>query len=158
MKHLVINYDCLNLYIIFAKTYKMAVDESAYNTSNGKLDPWYYQIPCKYGYIYPYSSTKLAFYCEGYKIKQKIIRELPEIELIQDGDIEGVFIFTPDQFDKIAKYARPKKRRRLSEKHRNILMESNQCYRFKSKKGGSDGSLGSQERISGTRESSDMAT
>jgi len=81
---------------------------------------------------------------------------LPEIELIQDGNFEGVFIFDLNQFEKIAKYARPKKRRRLSEKHRSRLLESNLKCRFKSKKCDSNAGLNGQDRLSKAGECSDM--
>jgi len=151
-----LDYNCLNLQLVYGLEYKINYDQTAYAEQNGRKNPWHFQIPCKYGYIYPYSNTKLAFYCRGYKIKQRIIRELPEIELIQDGDIEGVFIFTLNQFEKIAKYARPKKRRRLSEKHRNSLLESNLRYRFKPKKCDSNAGLSGQDRLSEAGEYSDM--
>jgi len=148
--------NCINLKKILGKKYWIALDASAIHEVGGKSDPWYFQLPCKFGYIYPYSNTKLAFYCHGYKIKQRIIRELPEIEIIQDGDVEAVFIFPLSQFEKIGKYARPKKRRRLSEKHRNRLLESNLGCRFKSSNCDSNGGLGRQDRLSKAGECSDV--
>jgi len=147
---------CINLKNSFGLKYKITLDISAIHEVGGRSDPWYFQIPCKFGHIYPYSDTMLAFYCMGYKIKHKIIRELPEIEIIQDGDVEAVFIFPLSQFEKIAKYARPKKRRRLSEKHHSRLLDSNLGCRFKSSNCDSNGGLGRQDRLSEAEEYADM--
>jgi len=112
----------INLKDIYGKQYKIELDEAAKYEVNGKNDPWLFQIPCRYGHIYPYSDKFLAFYCIGTKTKGKIIREQPDIELVQDGDIEGVFLFTLDQFNTIAKHAKPKTKRRLSPEHKAKLI------------------------------------
>jgi len=83
-------------------------------------NPWDLQIPCTYGHIYPYSNNMLGFYCSGYKIKAKIIRET-DFELIQDGDTEGVFLFPPKRMKEMAKYAKPKSRRKMTAKQKADL-------------------------------------
>jgi len=74
---------------------------------------------------------------------------VPDIELVQDGDKEGVFRFTPGQFEIVAKYARPRRRRRLSKDHKQKLAESSSNHRFFSKKHGSEVSLGRLYRVLG---------
>jgi hypothetical protein len=130
---------------IFGKRYKTEFDPAAYEEPGGKTDLWYCQIPCKYGCIYPYSSDKLAFYCDGYRIKTKIIREHPEIKLLQDGDIEAVFIFPVRQFDILAKYAKPRRKRRLSATHKEKLASSGLPFRFETRTDGSEASSGHRE-------------
>jgi len=67
---------------------------------------------------------------------------VPDIELVQDGDKEGVFRFTPGQFEIVAKYARPRRRRRLSKEHKQKLTKAGSRHRFFSKKHGSEASFG----------------
>jgi len=112
----------LNLKELFEKRFKIAIDESAFQLGESKDNPWYFQVPCKYGHIYPYSDKVLGFYCESGNIRKRLNREHPGIEIINwSDDGEAVFLFTPDQFDLIAKYAKPKRKKRLSQDHRRKL-------------------------------------
>ena len=133
----------------YGDRYKVTLDEAARHEVNGRNNPWYYQIPCKVGNIYPYSSKLLAFYCEGTGIKARLLREQKNIKLIQDGDIEGVFLFTPDQFDIIAQYAKPRKRRRLSPEQRERLIEAGKGNLKNRKKTGVNHIVDSQTKDSG---------
>jgi len=106
--------------------YEIALDEAVMDNLESETDSWYFQIPCKYGHIYPHSSEKLAYYCEGGKIRAKLKKEHPEIEIVQWAeDIEAVFLFTPDQFDIIAVYAQPRKKRRTLAKSKEVLNRKN---------------------------------
>jgi hypothetical protein len=111
----------LDLKEIYGHGYKIQCDESAPHFGGGRNNPWYYQIPCKYGHIYAYSDRLLAYYCDSGRIQEKLHREHPEIEVCQWGDYEAVFLFPPDQIHTIAKYARPRTKRRLSPEHRQKL-------------------------------------
>lgn len=126
----------LNLKELFGKRFKIKLDEAAKSTVNGLKDPWLYTIPCKFGHIYPISNKCLGFWCTGVIINRRIQKDHPEIELVQDGDGEGVFRFTFDQFDTIAGYAKPKKKRRLSKEHKNKLLKASKAYQFQLKKHG----------------------
>ena len=120
----------LNLY---GDRYKIAIDESAFCKDESKRDPWYFQIPCKYGHIYPISDKHLGFWCDSGGIKARIIREVPGCELIQDGKGEGVFRFTPGQFDSISEYAHPIKkrgRRVLKNDEKQALVDSGRDSQF----------------------------
>jgi len=139
----------LNLKELFGDRYKIAIDESAFCKNESKRDPWYFQIPCKYGHIYPISDKYLGFWCDSRIIKTRMVREVPDIELVQDGDKEGVFRFTPEQFEKVAKYARPRRRRRLSKEHKQKLTKAGSTHRFISKNHGSEESFGRLYRALG---------
>lgn len=127
----------INLKDLFSNSYKITLDESASCQGENKKDLWYFQIPCKYGHIYPISDKYLGFWCDSRVIKARMVRDAPEIELVQDGDGEGVFRFTPGQFGIVARYARPRRRRRLKTNHKQKLQKSNQRHRFISQNHGS---------------------
>ena len=112
---------CIDLKKMYGKRFKISLDDAAQYEVNGRNDPWMFMIPCKYGHIYPISDEYLGFYCESKNIKTRICREQPDIELVQDADVEGVFKFPPQKMEVIAKYARPKRKRQVSEKERKRL-------------------------------------
>jgi hypothetical protein len=122
----------VNIRDLFGDTYKIQLDESAFCPGESKNDPWYYQIPCKYGHIYAYSDRLLAYYCDSGRMREKIHREHPEMEIIQDGDLESVFLFRPDQFEITARYARPRKKRQVTTKERRRLADIGRATKFKS--------------------------
>jgi hypothetical protein len=131
--------DPLNLRKLYGDKYKITLDESAFCPGESKKNPWYFQVACKYGVVYPYSNKELAFYCESQKIRDRLHREHPEIKVVNwSDDGEAIFIFDPKKFDLIANYAWPRKRRRLSEEHKKKLINSSLCFRFKSKNHGSE--------------------
>ena len=120
-----INIEPLNLKESFEKRYRIAIDESAYLPGEGKDNPWYYQIPCKYGHIYPHSDKKLGFYCESGNIRNRLHQEHTDIEITNwSDDGEAVFLFTPDQFNIVAEFAKPKRKKRLSQDHRRKLISA----------------------------------
>ena len=115
----------------FGKQYKIGYDP-AVEVGESKHDPWNYLILCKHGNIYPYSAKKLAFYCIGSGIRKKLHKEHPDIEVYNwSDDGEAIFPFFLDQFDLIAKYAKPRRKRRLSEEQKQIQVDRLKGYRFK---------------------------
>ena len=113
----------IDLKEVYGDKFKITIDESASHDGESKKDPWNFQIPCKFGHIYPISNKLLGFFCESSKIATKIKRNLSKITIAQEGDFEAVFAFTPIQFDSIAQYAQPRKRRRYSDEYRKELTE-----------------------------------
>lgn len=131
----------LDLKNLFGLRFIIELDPAASCEPGGKTDPWYYQIPGKHGHIYPFSDKLLAYHCTGQKIRARLHRDHPELEVRQwTDDGEAVFLFTTLQFDMIAKYAQPRKRRRLSMEHRQKLAESNRSHRFLSENHGTQSS------------------
>jgi hypothetical protein len=72
----------LNLKELFEKRYKIVLGESAFQPGESKDNPWYFQISCKYGHIYPYSDKALGFYCEGGNVRNRLNRKYTEIEVV----------------------------------------------------------------------------
>jgi len=123
----------LNLKDLYGNRYKVTLDESSTCPGESKRDPWYFRIPCKYGHIYPISDKYLGFWCDSGVIKARMVREAPEIELVQDGDGEGVFRFTVEQFEIVAEYTHPFKkrgRRNLSNMEKSQLVEAGRDHQF----------------------------
>lgn len=115
----------LNLKELFGKRYKIGLDPAAKDEAGGRNDPWYYQILCRFGHIYPYSDKLLAYFCVGSGIRAKIKKEHPEIDILNwSDDGEATFLFPLDQFEIMAEYARPRRRRRLSKNHREKLTKA----------------------------------
>ena len=106
----------LNLSELFDKRFVVTTDPSITRRKGVAIDPWYYQIPAKYGHAYPVSGTTVGLWCDSGVIMARMQRECKAARLLQDGDGEGVFGFDPKDIDKIDAFARFRKRRRPSKK------------------------------------------
>lgn len=138
----------VNLRELFGSRYRVVLDESARQEPGGNQDPWLFQIPCKFGDFYPHSDSQIGFYCKSGRIRDRLHRELPDIEVNQMGDGEAVFLFAPEQFDLVVRYAKPKRKpgpRRLSADHRNVLVSAGVAHRFASDSTGDKGTLGDRD-------------
>ncbi|PKK82038.1 MAG: hypothetical protein CVT49_15750 [candidate division Zixibacteria bacterium HGW-Zixibacteria-1] len=114
----------INLKEQYGDRFKIDLDEAADCEGESRKDPWYYLIPCKYGDIYPFSDRRLAFLCNGAGIRSRLHKEQPEIEVHNWSDNgEAIFIFDPEQFHIIAEYAKPRRKRKVSQKERQRLVE-----------------------------------
>lgn len=118
----------INVKALYGDKFKIGLDDAM---DAHTPDPWYYQILCQYGHIYPISDKRLGFFCESGNIKERLKREHPEIDIPQDGDGEGVFAFMLDQFEIVAKYAKPLKKRKLSPEQKEKCVNNLRAYRFK---------------------------
>jgi len=115
----------INLKEQYGDKYRIEYDPAALCEGENKNDPWYYVIPCKYGHLFPVSNRIIAFLCESGKIATRLHRDHPEIQSSNwSDDGSAIFYFTPDQFKPISGYARPKRKRRLSEPHKKRLVKS----------------------------------
>ena len=116
---------------MFGSQFRITLDDAAHCEPSGKNDPWYFQIPCKYGNIYPYSDRLLGFHCEGERVRARLHRDHPEIEAHQwSDDGEAIFLFKPDQFELIAQYAQPSRKKRLSNDHLRKLIAAGRDHQF----------------------------
>lgn len=123
----------VNLKKLFGDRYRVGLDESARHEPAAKADPWHYLIPCRYGNISPFSDKLLVFHCTALGIRTRLRRDHPEIEVQNwSDDGEAIFLFRSDQFDLVAEYARPRRKRRISEKERSRLATMGRDHRFKS--------------------------
>jgi hypothetical protein len=91
---------CINLFDLFGDRYKVTIDRDSAEGPRDK-DPWLQQVRCRYGLIYPHSATHLAIRLDHHPVVAMRLVRLG-VELIQDGDHEKIFIFTPDRFQELA--------------------------------------------------------
>jgi len=127
----------INLKEEYGDRFKIDIDESAFCKKESPKNPWYFKIMCKYGDIYPVSDKKLGFHCTGERIRGRLQKDHPEIEARNwSDDGEAIFIFDQEQFDIIAEYAKPRRRRCLKNRDRLRLANAGQRSRFKAQKHG----------------------
>ena len=125
----------INLKDLYGKRYKIGFDPSVQYEEGGKRDPWYYLILCRSGNIYPYSDELLGFHCTSRIIRNRLHKEHPEIRVQNwSDDGEAIFLFPVELFDIVAEYAKPRKKRQVSESERKRLAEIGQRFLFKSEK------------------------
>jgi hypothetical protein len=106
---------------LFGDRYRISVDPAA--QGQRKPDPMYFLIPCQYGEIYPFSNDKLALMVTSIKVAERMKREHPELKVHQNADDAVVFLFSLDQFDLVAGYVNPRKKRQLSPERREFLRQ-----------------------------------
>jgi len=115
---------CIDLKREFGSRYRIGLDPAAKHEPGGTHDPWMFTIRCQYGEIYPYGGEKLAFHCTGNIIRRKLKEAFPDMEISNwSDDGEAIFIFHVDQFAEVAKFAKPRQRRQVSESERRRLAE-----------------------------------
>ena len=130
--------NCIDLKQRFGHRYRVTHDEAAKHERGGLQDRWFQIISCKFGKIYPYGGNKLAFHCQGSKMRGIIKRTFPEFVVVNwTDDEEAIFVFHVDRLPELAKYIRPRRRRKVSESDKRRLAEMSKKYSpFASIKGG----------------------
>ena len=116
---------CVNLWTRYGGRFKVTADP-AYDTANvprTKLDPWYFQIPHRYGYFYPHGGNRLAVTVDHHNRIAAMVQRLPGVEVWLDGDQEKTFLFHVDQFEEVAAIVKPRKRPALSDQDRQRRRE-----------------------------------
>jgi hypothetical protein len=118
--------------------YRVTFEESYYYA--GTLDradpdfPLMYQIIAgRYGEIYNYDDEHLAVYVIGEK-RHKEVSRLDGIQLLNDCDGEGVYLFKVDNLEllyTIAEIIHAHKKRRLSEEQKTLQVKRLREYRVK---------------------------
>jgi hypothetical protein len=110
--------NCINLRERFGRQYRVAIDTESVEGPRDR-DPWLQQIPGRRGVIYPHSATRLAVMVDGHA---RVSRALAQFcHTAQDGDREKTFLFDPAEFARVARLAKPYRRRRVSEAERRRL-------------------------------------
>ncbi|MCX7429200.1 MAG: hypothetical protein NTW96_26685 [Planctomycetia bacterium] len=124
---------CINLKEQFARKYRVVNEESYYAEHGPNAwvgDPWLQIIPCRWGHIGPWDADRLAASVDGHAKVARRLRDLPGVEIVQDGDGgEVTAAFTSDRFDEVAAIMRPRRRRRLSPEQRSAATERLRQYR-----------------------------
>jgi hypothetical protein len=103
--------------------YKIGFEEACESKSINKADSWELVILCKFGEIFPYSNRILGFHCKGRIMRNRIHEDCPNITVRNWSDSgEAIFLFEEKDFELIAKYALPKKIKRLSGKRKEAFI------------------------------------
>jgi hypothetical protein len=122
---------------LFGDKFKVGLDESWEHSQGDRIKDrkWFEQVLCAKGsFIYLYSENPLtyALYIPRIQKARIIAQEVPEAKLdMLTG--EAVIYFPAECFQKVARLAGARKRRKLSEVHKEKLAKSNTSYRFKKK-------------------------
>ncbi len=111
----------LNPQELFGGKFRIKIDPA--NEKHRNIDPMYFVIPCQYGEIYPFSDDKLALMVTSIKVAKRLRREHPELKVHQDADDAVVFLFPLNQFDLVAGYVHPRRKRQLSPEHHELLRQ-----------------------------------
>ena len=129
MKH--IPPDLLDLY---GKRYRVAYEESyyaQYGPDARTRDPWYMQILCKYGTIYPHGTNTLAASVEQHPGIAQRLKALPCTTISQEGDrAELTVTFPLANLPEVAKILQPRRRKQITEKERQRLRDIGRHYLF----------------------------
>jgi len=118
--------DCIDLKEEFGDKYKIAKDESyfaEYGPTAWTHDPWYLQIPCRLGHIYPHGGSTLAVSLDGHPIKAKQLTALDCCQVHQHGADGMTLLFDMADFQQVAEIVRPHRRVQLSEARKAELAE-----------------------------------
>jgi hypothetical protein len=109
---------CINLKTQFPKhriTYDPACED--------KRDPWYFQIPCRMGTIYPYGHDILAVEVDHHPSAVRKLEAMRELIHHQYGEGEHTFFFHVREFNKVAKVVKPQRKRTVSPEYKKKLLE-----------------------------------
>lgn len=125
---------CVNLRERFGSKYRIAFDEAydARGKRGDNIDPWYMELPCRRGTIYPYGRDVLAVMVDGRPLTAAQLANLSGCRLIQDGDQEKTFLFDVAHFDTVAAIVRPYRKRQVSDAERERLAGLSKVHGFKS--------------------------
>jgi hypothetical protein len=114
--------DCINLRKRFGKRYRVRHEESWHAEGRRNASPELMILPCKYGHFYPWGGRMLAASVDGYPRIAAGLRRLGCVEVVQDGDFgELTAIFDVDDFGRVAKIMRPRRRRQVTPEQRVVM-------------------------------------
>ena len=125
---------CINLQQRFGDRFQIALDESyhgQYGENARTVDPWYMQIRCQHGHIYPHGRDVLA---ASTNTRGGIVRKLAVLDcttVVQDGSDGINATFHVRDFERVAELMKPKRRRRLAVEQRVAAAERLAKYAFK---------------------------
>jgi hypothetical protein len=118
---------CINLQQIFGQTYRIGRDPAyfaEYGPHAYRSDPWYWRVLCKFGHVYPHSSTHLGASTDRRGAIANRLRRIPGVRVVQDGSDGVTVVFPIELFDAVAVHMKPRKRRRLTPEQRKKFVTS----------------------------------
>lgn len=132
----------INLKTAYGKKYRVEFNKDEYSKDIQITPPeernsftdkaWYYKILCKYGEIeIADESDGLMFYCTSANVARRMERDIGDrIDQYEPADGEAIIYFREQHLKEIMKYAKPRRRRKLSEEHKQKLISAGAKYQF----------------------------
>jgi hypothetical protein len=126
-----------DLKALYGSDYRVILDEAA----ESRTDPTMYEIPGKYGRVYPYGDELLAIEIDYHNKIATLVGKLPGVRCVQDGDFEKTLTFPPSLFDRVDQLTHLKRKRHrvLTDEQRAALVE--RCRGWHAKRGSVPGPL-----------------
>ena len=121
--------ECINLKQQYGHLYRLTHDESF---DRQRVDPWMHIIQCKNGEIIPWGGELLAAAVgTGHTKTAESLKQLRCIDVAQDGDDgELTAVFHVKDFDLIAEFMKPHKKRQVSTSERQRLKQLSEEHGF----------------------------
>jgi hypothetical protein len=118
----------LDLKPLAGDRYRITLDPSAEGEPRSQR-PWYYRIPCRYGFISVWGCDTLAAYTDRRMVIARLIN-LDGVRVVQRGDQEVRVLLSPDRLDAIAEPLQARRRRRLSDTQRAAVKDRLARFQF----------------------------
>jgi hypothetical protein len=121
----------INLKELFGKRHRITNDPAVIK---GHPDPQYYVIPCQHGEFQALDHEWIGFMCTSRIQTRKIVEAMKDkIRFGQGIDEDGpaeecVIMFKPEDFKQIAAFAKPRKRRVLTDEQKQALIEAGKGF------------------------------
>jgi hypothetical protein len=109
--------------------YRTTLDPTAEIESDRSERCWLVRIPCRYGFISPWSATDLAVHCKARRLFSGLL-EIPTARVVQRGDKELRVVFDPQHLDAVAKLLKAQRKRTVSASERKRLTAIGAASRF----------------------------
>ena len=126
--------DCIDLKARFGERFRVRYEEAyrhQYGDGARVVDPWYMEVVCQHGCVYPHGGRRLAASTNSSGPVAKRLRAMPGVEVRQDGSDGVTVLFDVDLFEVVAEVIKPRRRRVLSESARRQLAEAGKKTQFK---------------------------
>ena len=109
---------CVDLRAVFGDRFKIRkeADGETWGATPEAERVWLWELPCRFGIVYPQGGDVLAATVTGTYARQKV-RELPCLRS-RRGDVELVVTFHVDDAEMVLSILKPRLRRRLSPEQR----------------------------------------
>ena len=119
--------ECIDLRATFGEVYRIGREEPA---NSRWTDPWYQQIPCKFGHIYAHGGDELGFSSAKTGGIAKRVAALP-FTTVEQGGSDGMNVtFHVRNFPEVAQIVAAKKRKRLSPEQKDRLEAARKKFRL----------------------------
>jgi len=113
-------------------------------------DPWHAVIRCKHGHVYPCGGSLLGVATTHRGPIAHRLAALDFVTVVQDGEDGINAVFDVASFAHVAEIIKPRRRRRLSAKHRDKLIAASRPFRFSGGSNDADKASESHENLKPT--------